>query len=94
MADGSLEPAPIFTDVTAFDGRPWRGAVDFVEGGSPCQDLSVAGKRAGIGGKRSGLFGEYIRIVEEVQPSFVLQQALQAMEEVALTVLARRAGIA
>jgi hypothetical protein len=42
----------------------------------------VAGKRAGIGGKRSGLFGEYIRIVEEVQPSFVLQQALQAMEEV------------
>lgn len=71
MADGSLNPAPIFTDITAFDGRPWRGRVDLIYGGSPCQDLSVAGKRAGIGGKRSGLWGEYRRVVEESRPAFV-----------------------
>ena len=37
--------------------------VDIITGGSPCQDLSVAGKRAGLDGERSGLFMEQIRIV-------------------------------
>ena len=41
--------------------------VDVVTGGSPCQDLSVAGKRAGLAGERSGLFMEQIRIVKEMR---------------------------
>lgn len=41
--------------------------VDCVIGGSPCQDLSIAGKRAGIAGQRSGLFAEQIRIVKEMR---------------------------
>ena len=41
--------------------------VDVVIGGSPCQDLSVAGKRAGLGGARSGLFMEQIRIIKEMR---------------------------
>jgi len=41
--------------------------VDVITGGSPCQDLSVAGKRAGLAGERSGLFMEQIRIVKEIQ---------------------------
>ena len=41
--------------------------VDVVIGGSPCQDLSVAGKRAGLDGKRSGLFMEQIRIIKEMR---------------------------
>lgn len=41
--------------------------VDVVTGGSPCQDLSVAGKRAGLDGERSGLFMEQIRIVKEMR---------------------------
>ena len=58
MEEGALDWAPIFSDVCRFDGRPWRGVVDCVVGGSPCQDLSIAGKRAGLGGARSGLFFE------------------------------------
>ena len=42
-------------------------AVDCITGGSPCQDLSVAGKRAGLDGERSGLFMEQIRIVKEMR---------------------------
>lgn len=71
MEEGALAPAPIWTDVCTFDGRPWRGVVDCVAGGSPCQDLSVAGKRAGLDGERSGLFFQFVRIVEEVRPGFV-----------------------
>ena len=41
--------------------------VDVVTGGSPCQDLSVAGKRAGLSGERSGLFMEQIRVVKELR---------------------------
>lgn len=41
--------------------------VDCITGGSPCQDLSIAGKRAGLAGKRSGLFMEQIRIVKEMR---------------------------
>lgn len=41
--------------------------VDVIVGGSPCQDLSVAGKRAGLGGARSGLFMEQIRIIKEMR---------------------------
>lgn len=71
MAEGSMAACPIWTDVTTFDGRPWRGVVDCVAGGSPCQDLSVAGKRAGLDGERSGLFWQFVRVVEEVRPRFV-----------------------
>lgn len=45
-------------------------AADVVAGGTPCQDWSVAGRRAGIGGGRSGLFFEYARVVEEVAPAW------------------------
>ena len=41
--------------------------VDIITGGSPCQDLSVAGKRAGLAGERSGLFYDYVRIVKEMR---------------------------
>lgn len=69
--DGCLAPFPIWSDVTTFDGRPWRGLVDVVSGGFPCQDISAAGKGAGIDGERSGLWGEMARIIREVRPRFV-----------------------
>src|SRR5574340_287710 len=60
--DGILAPFPIWSDVCSFDGKPWRGIVDVVSGGFPCQDISVAGKGAGITGERSGLWSEMVRI--------------------------------
>lgn len=69
--DGSLRPFPVWADVCSFDGRPWRGAVDVVSGGFPCQDISSAGKGAGLDGERSGLWAEMARIVGEVRPRHV-----------------------
>lgn len=69
--DKTFPPFPIWDDVRTFDGRPWRGCVDVVAGGFPCQDISAAGKGAGIAGERSGLWGEMARIVGEVRPRFV-----------------------
>src|SRR5690606_36212647 len=69
--DGTLPPFPIWDNVRTFDGRPWRGVVDVVAGGFPCQDVSVAGKGDGLDGERSGLWTEYKRVVREVEPKRV-----------------------
>ena len=69
--DGLLPPFPIWSDVQTFDGKPWRGRVDVVSGGFPCQDISAAGKGAGIDGERSGMWSHMARIIGEVQPVFV-----------------------
>jgi DNA (cytosine-5)-methyltransferase 1 len=71
QTDGCLEPFPIWSDVCSFDGRPWRGRIDVISGGFPCQDISSAGKGAGIDGARSGLWSEFKRIVREVEPRWV-----------------------
>ena len=68
--DGTFPPFPIWDDVQTFDGKPWKGIVDVVCGGFPCQDISAAGKGAGIDGERSGMWGEMARIIHEVQPRF------------------------
>lgn len=69
--EGNLSPFPIWDDVTTFDGRPWRGIADVISGGFPCQDISAAGRGAGIDGERSGLWSEMARIIGEVRPRFV-----------------------
>lgn len=69
--DGVLPRFPIWDDVKTFDGRRWRGYVDVVSGGFPCQDISIAGRGKGIGGSRSGLWTEFARIIGEVQPGYV-----------------------
>jgi DNA (cytosine-5)-methyltransferase 1 len=69
--DGCLEPFPIWSDVETFDGKPWKGYVDVVSGGFPCQDISCAktsGK--GLDGEKSSLFFHLARIVREVQPRY------------------------
>lgn len=69
--DGAIPAFPIWSDVCSFDRRPWRGLVDVVSGGFPCQDISAAGNGTGIDGARSGLWSEMARIVGEVRPRFV-----------------------
>lgn len=53
-------------DITKLDGAAIE-PVWCVTGGSPCQDLSIAGKRAGLAGARSGLFMEQIRVIKEMR---------------------------
>ena len=62
---------PIHDDIKTFTAK--KGQFDVLTAGFPCQDLSVAGRQAGIGeGTRSGLFYEIIRLLGEIQPKFVL----------------------
>ncbi len=70
--DGVLPLFPIWDDILTFDGRPWRGKVDIITAGFPCQDISCAGRGAGINGPKSGLWREAARIIGEVRPEFVL----------------------
>jgi DNA (cytosine-5)-methyltransferase 1 len=53
--------------------------VDVICGGFPCQDISNAGKRAGIDGERSGLWSEFIRIVRVLRPGFVVVENVAAL---------------
>jgi DNA (cytosine-5)-methyltransferase 1 len=69
--DKILPPFPIWDDVQTFDGHPWRGIVDVVSGGFPCQDISAAGKGEGITGSRSSMWKHMARIISEVRPQFV-----------------------
>lgn len=78
--DGHLEPFPIWDDVRTFDGKPWRGIVDVVSGGFPCQDISKAGgARDGISGSKSGLWVHMVRIIGEVRPSHVFVENAPAL---------------
>jgi len=68
--DKSLPFFPVWDDIRTFDGTPWNGKAEIVAGGFPCQDVSVAGKGAGIDGERSGLWSEMARVISEVQPRY------------------------
>lgn len=54
-------------------------SVELICGGFPCQDLSIAGKQAGIDGARSGLWREFARIIGEIQPRFVIVENVPAL---------------
>ena len=68
--DKILPPFPIWDDVQTFDGKPWRGIVDVVSGGFPCQDISAAGKGTGIDGERSSMWKHMARIIGEIRPQY------------------------
>jgi DNA (cytosine-5)-methyltransferase 1 len=61
---------PIHGDIRTFSGNV--GQFDVITAGFPCQDLSSAGKQAGLGGERSGLFYEVIRLARELSPRFIV----------------------
>jgi len=73
--DGYLPRFPVWDDVATLDGNPWRGTVDILCGGFPCQDISAANpKGKGIKGSRSGLWKEYSRLIDEIQPAIVFAE--------------------
>ncbi|MCR5452642.1 MAG: DNA cytosine methyltransferase [Lachnospiraceae bacterium] len=68
-----------YGDITKIDGHSVL-PVDIITGGSPCQDLSVAGKRAGLDGARSGLFMEQIRVIKEMRDECVRQLRMRGTD--------------
>lgn len=70
MDEARLDQAPIWSDLTTFDGHPWRGRVDLITAGFPCQPFSAAGKKLGLDDDR-WLWPDIERIIREVRPRFV-----------------------
>ena len=70
MADQALDTAPVWDDLSTFDGIPWRGVVDIVSAGFSCQPWSAAGKQLGIEDER-WIWPDIARIVCEVGPEWV-----------------------
>jgi len=93
MEDSSLERSPVWIgDIQDVDGSELRGRIDIICGGFPCQDISFAGKGEGIGGKRSGLFYELMRLVDDVRPQYIFLENVSAITHRGLdAVLARLA---
>lgn len=69
------------------------GEIDLLIGGSPCQDLSIAGKRAGLSGARSGLFYEYVRIRDEVKPKYFILENVNSMPKEARDTISKELGV-
>jgi DNA (cytosine-5)-methyltransferase 1 len=73
---------PIYDDVRELTADTLRRdgvTVDAICGGFPCQDISIAGKGAGLAGERSGLWSEYARLVRELRPRFVIVENVSAL---------------
>jgi DNA (cytosine-5)-methyltransferase 1 len=73
---------PIYEDVRTVSARRLRADgidVDVICGGFPCQDISHAGKGAGLAGERSGLWREFARIVGKVRPRYVIVENVAAL---------------
>jgi len=79
MADGSLPSAPIWDDITTLKGKAIPERIDIITGGFPCQDISLAGRGAGVEGERSGLFFEIMRLVDELRPRFLFLENVPAI---------------
>lgn len=80
---------PVLPDVKEVNGLDFRGAVDVVLGGFPCQDLSLAGRRAGLidadgNVTRSGLWYEMLRIIAEARPRYVVAENVRGAVNAAL----------
>ncbi|HEY4153530.1 MAG TPA: DNA (cytosine-5-)-methyltransferase [Pseudolysinimonas sp.] len=56
-----------------------HGSIDLISGGFPCQDISVAGRGAGITGERSGLWSEFARLIGEIRPRYAIVENVAAL---------------
>lgn len=92
MEEGALDAAPIWSDLVTFDGAAWRGRVDCVIAGFPCQDLSVAGRRAGLDGKRSGLFFHVADIADACGAQFLVLENVSGITSATAAVMDETEG--
>lgn len=82
-------------DYNILKGKPDRfDGIDLLIGGSPCQDLSIAKKdRKGLDGERSGLFWEYVRILNEVKPKYFILENVASMPKEAKQIITEALGV-
>jgi len=78
MRSGELDRAPIWDDVRTLKAEMLPD-IDIIYGGFPCQDISVAGRGAGLAGERSGLFFEIARLSKELKPRFIFLENVPAI---------------
>lgn len=77
---------PIFEDVRDLSFLDFEeGEIDLICGGFPCQDISVAGHKQGLAGKRSGLWFEYWRLIDEIRPKYVIIENVANLRTLGLT---------
>lgn len=76
---------PIVDDVSSLSLK--EGEYDVICGGFPCQDISIGGKRTGLNGKRSGLWREYARIINEVKPKFIIIENVGNLRKLGLNIV-------
>ena len=88
MEEQTLDQAPIWDDVTTFDGRPWRGVVDIISAGFPCQPFSSAGQRKGMADER-WLWEDIERIICEVQPRWFVGENVSGFVRLGLEAVLR-----
>ena len=69
----------MFDDVSNLKGKDIEEKIDVICGGFPCQDISLAGKGAGLAGKRSGLWSEFKRLIEEIKPKYAIIENVSAL---------------
>ena len=79
-------------DINNIDFTEFIGKVDLIMGGSPCQDLSIAGKRKGLQGERSGLFYKFVEAIEVIKPKYFLLENNYGMPQEAYEEMSRLMG--
>ena len=79
FANYDIDSNDWFTDIREFDASPYKGKVDFVIGGAPCQAFSMVGKRLGFDDARGTLFYEFARVIKETQPKLFLFENVKGM---------------
>lgn len=80
MEEGKLDDAPLWSDLSTFDGRPWCGTVDLILAGVPCQPVSRAGRRK----KESHshwLWYDLLRVCNEVQPATIFIENVDGLRK-------------
>jgi DNA (cytosine-5-)-methyltransferase len=68
-----------YKDVREIDGSKYKDKIDILIGGSPCQDFSLAGLRAGIAGERGQLLYEYLRVLKEARPKYFVFENVKGL---------------
>jgi len=73
--DGCLPRFPIWDDIRTFDGRPWRGKIDIITGGFPCQPFSSASRGRVVA---KDLWPEMLRVIRKVSPVYVMAENVKS----------------